>query len=60
MTQFKKDEMVRIDLTEKQKAQVKQVIGKDADSIELNAQELEERIAPRVPAPEILRSAGAE
>jgi hypothetical protein len=46
MSQNKKDEMVRIDLTEKQKAQVKAVIGKDADSIELNAQELEERIAP--------------
>jgi hypothetical protein len=46
--QEKKDELVRIDLNETQKAQVKAVTGKDAESIELNAQELEERIAPRV------------
>ena len=45
--QDKKDELVRIELTESQKAQVKDVTGKDAESIELNAQELEERIAPR-------------
>ena len=44
----KKDELVRIDLNETQKAQVKAVLGKDAESIELNAQELEERIAPRI------------
>jgi hypothetical protein len=43
----KKDEMVRLDLNETQKAQVKQATGKDAESIELNAQELEDRIAPR-------------
>ena len=42
-----KVEMVRIDLTDTQKQQVKLAIGKDADSIELNTQELEERIAPR-------------
>ncbi|WP_309671706.1 hypothetical protein [Gemmatimonas sp.] len=46
-----KNDIVRIDLTEPQKAQVKQAIGKDADSIELNTQELEERIAPRMMAP---------
>lgn len=40
-------ELVRIDLTEEQKTQIKHSIGKDADAIELNAQELEERIAPR-------------
>ena len=41
-----KDTIVRIDLTEPQKAQVKQVTGKEAEAIELNAQELEQRIAP--------------
>ena len=42
------DEIIRFDLTESQKAQVKQAIGKDADSIELEVQELEQRIAPRM------------
>jgi hypothetical protein len=37
---------VRIELTEEQKAQVKAATGKDARAIELNAEELEERIAP--------------
>ena len=41
-------EIIRIDLTDTQKEQVKLAIGKDADSIELNTQELEERIAPRI------------
>jgi hypothetical protein len=43
----KKDDLVRLDLNDEQKAQVKAAIGKDAESIELNATELEERIAPR-------------
>ena len=43
----KQNDIVRIDLTDTQKEQVKHAIGKDADSIELNTQELEERIAPR-------------
>jgi hypothetical protein len=42
----KQDDLVRLELTEQQKAQVKAATGKDAESIELNAQELEERIAP--------------
>ena len=42
-----KNEVIRIDFTEPQKAQVKQLTGKDAECIELNLQELEERIAPR-------------
>jgi hypothetical protein len=50
MTQPKNDEMIRIDLNNTQKAQVKQATGKDAEAIELNAQELEERIAPRMAA----------
>jgi hypothetical protein len=44
----KNEDLVRIDLSESQKAQVKTVTGKDAESIELTAQELEERIAPKV------------
>lgn len=44
----KQSEIVRIDLTTPQKEQVKRVTGKDADSIELNTQELEERIAPKI------------
>ena len=37
---------IRLELTEEQKAQVKAATGKDARAIELNAEELEERIAP--------------
>jgi hypothetical protein len=43
----KHDEIVRIDLTTEQKAQVKQEINKEAEAIELKVTELEERIAPR-------------
>jgi hypothetical protein len=39
-------EMVRIDLTEEQKEQVKAATDKSVDSIELTVQELEARIAP--------------
>ena len=46
---MKKDqEIVRIDLTPEQKQLVKKEIGKDAEAVELSAQELEERIAPRM------------
>ena len=49
MSEKNKDqEVIRIDLTESQKAQVKQTIGRDADAIELDAQTLEERIAPKI------------
>ena len=48
MSQPNKDEVVRIDLTDTQKAQVKNTTGRDADAIELDVQSLEERIAPRV------------
>jgi hypothetical protein len=37
---------VRLELTEEQKAQVKAATGKDARAIELNVEELEQRIAP--------------
>ena len=43
----KNDEIVRIDLTTEQKAQVKQEINKEAEAVELKVTELEERIAPR-------------
>jgi F0F1-type ATP synthase delta subunit len=39
-------EIVRIDLTNEQKEQVKAVTEKSADAIELTVQELEARIAP--------------
>jgi len=39
-------EPVRIQLTPEQKAQVKSATDKDAEAIELTANELEERIAP--------------
>lgn len=41
-------DVVRIDLTAEQKAQLKSATGHDADAIELTMQELEARIAPRL------------
>jgi uncharacterized small protein (DUF1192 family) len=41
-------EIVRIDLSQNQKEQLKAKIGREADAIELTVQELEERIAPRM------------
>jgi hypothetical protein len=40
---------IRLELTEEQKAQVKAATGKDARALELNVDELEERIAPLLP-----------
>jgi len=40
--------IVRLDLTPRQKEQVKLETGKDADAIVLTIRELEQRIAPRV------------
>ena len=37
---------VRLELTEEQKTQVKAATGKDVRAIELNVDELEQRIAP--------------
>ena len=42
-------EIVRIDLTDQQKDQVKAATEKDAAAIELTVQELEARIAPFAP-----------
>jgi hypothetical protein len=46
MSSQNNDQIVRIDLTEQQKTQVKNVTEKSADAIELTVQELEARIAP--------------
>jgi uncharacterized small protein (DUF1192 family) len=37
---------VAIQLTEAQKAQIRDATGKDAETVELSVEELEERIAP--------------
>lgn len=42
-------EIVRIDLTDEQKDQVKAATEKNAEAIELTVQELESRIAPIAP-----------
>lgn len=42
----KQNEQVRIKLTPEQQQLVKDATGKDARSLELSVQELEERIAP--------------
>ena len=41
-----KQRRVEIKLTEAQKAQVRAATGKDAETVELSVEELEERIAP--------------
>lgn len=41
-----KGKHVAIQLTQEQKAHVKAVTGKDAETVELSVEELEERIAP--------------
>jgi hypothetical protein len=48
MSDKKENEVVRIDLTEEQKQQVKAATDKSADALELTVQELEARIAPMV------------
>ena len=48
MSDSKDTEIVRIDLTNDQKEQVKAATDQSADAIELTVQELEARIAPRV------------
>lgn len=37
---------IQLDLTEAQRAQIRDVLGKDAAAIELTAEPLEDRIAP--------------
>jgi len=48
MSDKKENDVVRIDLTEAQKEQVKEATEMNADAIELTVQELEARIAPRM------------
>lgn len=43
----KKKEAIRIELTEDQKQIIRNATGKEIDSLELSAEALEERIAPR-------------
>ena len=47
MSDNKETDIVRIDLTNEQKEQVKAATDQSADAIELTVQELEARIAPR-------------
>ena len=46
MSTKNEDQIVRIDLTQQQKDQVKTVIDKNAEAIELTVKELEARITP--------------
>ena len=41
------ESVIRIDLSEPQREQLRKETGKDAEAIELTVKELEERIAPR-------------
>jgi hypothetical protein len=47
MSDASEKDIVRIDLTEEQKDQIKTATEKSAEAIELTVQELEARIAPR-------------
>jgi len=44
---------VRIQLTQEQQDQIRKSTGKEAEALELNTEELEERIAPRTWSPRI-------
>jgi hypothetical protein len=41
---------IRIDLTGAQRDELRRLTGRDADTLELRVEELEERIAPRLAA----------
>ena len=41
-----KEKEYRLQLTEAQKAEIRELTGKDADALQLSVEELEERIAP--------------
>ena len=43
---MEKNETVRIELTDEQKEQIRDALGKDASAIELTVEELEERVSP--------------
>ena len=41
------DDKIRIELTDEQKAKIRQATGQEASAIELTAEELEDRVSPR-------------
>ena len=41
------DDKIRIELTEEQKAQIREATGKEDSAVELTAEELEDRVSPR-------------
>ena len=41
------DEKIRIELTDEQKAQIREATGQEASAIELTAEELEDRVSQR-------------
>jgi hypothetical protein len=41
-----KEGVVRLELTEKQKQQIREATGKELDAVEFTAEALEERVAP--------------
>lgn len=43
-----KDKAYELKLTAQQKAEIKELTGKEADAITFQVEELEERIAPRI------------
>jgi len=47
----KPNDTIRIELTEEQKSQIKEVTGTDANAIELTAEDLESRTMPRKISP---------
>jgi hypothetical protein len=48
MSDQEKSNAVRIDLTKEQQKKVEEATGKPAQSLELNVQELEERVNPMI------------
>lgn len=45
-----RDRVVRLQLTDAQKLQVRALTGRDGDALELTVEELEDRITPRLSA----------
>ena len=45
---MERDERIRIELTDEQKEQIKEVVGQEVKALDFSAKELEERIAPIV------------
>jgi hypothetical protein len=45
---MERDERIRIELTDEQKEQIKEIVGQEVKALDFSAKELEERIAPIV------------